>query len=64
MITCLGKSCSFGFLGMSIVKVYHFVCVCVCASFTFSFEGAMWGLIVLVPDHCLSFYFASPKPLL
>ena len=25
----------------------------------FVFEGRMWDLIVSVPDHCLSFYFAS-----
>ena len=29
----------------------------VCASFSFCFEGGMWDMIVLVPDHCLSFYF-------
>ena len=27
--------------------------------FPFGFEGRMWGLIVSVPDHCLSFYFPS-----
>ena len=27
--------------------------------FPFGFEGRMWDLIVSVPDHCLSFYFAS-----
>ena len=32
--------------------------VCECASFPFGFEGRMWDLVVLVPDHCLSFYFA------
>ena len=32
---------------------------CVCASLPFGFAGGMWGLIVLVPDHCLSFYFSS-----
>ena len=26
-----------------------------CASFPFGFESGMWDLIVLVPDHCLSF---------
>ena len=31
-------------------------CVCVCASFPFGFEGDMWDLIVLIPDHCLSIY--------
>ena len=25
--------------------------------FPFGFEGRMWDLIVLVPDHCSSFYF-------
>ena len=32
--------------------------VCVCASFPFCFEGGMWDLIVVFPDHCLSIYFA------
>ena len=27
--------------------------------FPFGFEGRMWDLIVSVPDHCLSFYFAD-----
>ena len=27
--------------------------------FPFGFEGRMWDLIVSVPDHCLSFYFAK-----
>ena len=31
--------------------------ICVCASFLSGFEGRMWDLIVLVHDHCLSFYF-------
>ena len=30
------------------------VCECVVV---FCFEGWTWDLIVLVPDHCLSFYF-------
>ena len=30
-----------------------------CASFPFRFEGGMWDLIVLIPDHCLSIYFAK-----
>ena len=29
--------------------------------FHFGFEGRMWDLIVSVPDHCLSFYFAKQK---
>ena len=28
-----------------------------CASFPFDLEGGMRDMIVLVPDHCLSFYF-------
>ena len=27
--------------------------------FPFGFEGRIWDLIVSVPDHCLSFYFAN-----
>ena len=30
----------------------------VCASFPFGFEVGMWDLIVLVTDHCISFYFS------
>ena len=30
----------------------------VCASVRFGFDGGMWDLNVLVPDHCLSFYFS------
>ena len=30
-----------------------------CASYPFSFEGEVRDLIVLVPDHCLSFFFAG-----
>ena len=32
--------------------------ICECASFPFGFENGLWDLIVLVPDHCLSFYFS------
>ena len=31
--------------------------VYVISYFHFGFEGRIWDLIVLVPDHCLSFYF-------
>ena len=27
------------------------------ASFRFGFEFGIWDLVVLVPDHCISFYF-------
>ena len=30
--------------------------------FPFGFEGRIWDLIVSVPDHCLSFYFAFYRP--
>ena len=49
MATCLGKSCSFG-LPCGVHKN-------VFISFPFGFEGMIWDLIVVVPDHCLSFYF-------
>ena len=29
--------------------------------FPFGFEGRIWDLIVSVPDHCLSFYFAQEQ---
>ena len=44
MKTCLEKSCLFGLY---------------CASFPFGYAARVWELIVLVPDHCLSFYFFS-----
>ena len=30
-----------------------------CPSFPFGIEGGMWDVIVLIPDHCLSIYFAA-----
>ena len=35
--------------------------ICVCVSFPFGFEGGMCDLIVLLPDHRLSFYFTKIK---
>ena len=29
--------------------------------YSFGFEGRMWDVIVSVPDHCLSFYFAYDR---
>ena len=55
MTTCLGKSCLFGLQCVSLVGVCQILCVCL--SFPFSIEGRMWVVIVLIPDHCLSFYF-------
>ena len=31
---------------------------CVFPSFPFGIEGGMWNVIVLIPDYCLSVYFA------
>ena len=36
-----------------LLSIYVFSC------FPFGFEGRMWDLIVSVPGHCLSFYFAE-----
>ena len=36
-----------------------------CVSFPFfGIEGGMWGVIILIPDHCLSIYFTLPKQIL
>ena len=40
-MTCLGKSCSFGLLCVSFVKVYLSVC-----SFPFGFKDGVWNLVV------------------
>ena len=61
MTICLGKSCSFGLPQVPFVNCCQFVSFCVFSYFPLGFEGRMWDLIVLivlVPDHCLSFYFA------
>ena len=55
MTTCFGKSCSFGIQCVSFVDVLS---VSVCSSFPFDFEGGMWDLIVLIPNHCICSYFA------
>ena len=49
MTTYLGKSCSFGSPCVTFVNV--------CQFFPFGLESKMWDLIVLVPDHCLTFNF-------
>ena len=33
-----------------------------CPSFPFGFEGRIWDVIVLIPDHCLSIYFVRRTP--
>ena len=57
MTTCLGKSCSFGLLCVFFVKDYQFACVLS----LFSFDGGMWGLILLIPDLCLSILLCWPS---
>ena len=53
MITCLGKTCSFGLRYMPFVNFFQCVCVCVClcvcVSFPFGFEGEKWDLMVVIP---------------
>ena len=61
MTTCMGKSCSFGLLYVSCVKVYECVCVCARAFSPFGFEGGISDLIVIIPDHCLSIYIFIAK---
>ena len=60
MITCLGKSCSFGLPRVPFVNCCQFI-IYVFSYFPFGFEGRMWDLIVSVPDHCLSFYFENMR---
>ena len=55
MTTCLEKSCSVGLLCGSFVNVYQFMF----SSFPLCFKGVVeFYLYVLVPDHCVSFYFS------
>ncbi|MEW8547338.1 MAG: hypothetical protein AB2693_27840, partial [Candidatus Thiodiazotropha sp.] len=40
------------------VRVFRkHVNLCTCTSFPIGFKSGMWDLIVLIPEHCLSFYF-------
>ena len=48
MTTCLGKTCSFCLPCMSFENS--------CYAFPFGFEGGIQNLIVLIPDHCLTFF--------
>ena len=52
-MSSLGKSCSFGLLGVSFVNVYQSL---LCPSFPFGLEDGMWDVIILISDHCLSIY--------
>ena len=55
MTTCLGKTLFIRFTASGFHKLLS---VYVFSYFTFGFGDRMWDLIVSVPDHCLSFYFA------
>ena len=68
MTTCLGKRCLFsvlcayfvnGMCGVCVCVCVCCVCVCVCVCFHFGFEGEMYDLIVLIPDHHLSIYLSK-----
>ena len=61
MITSLGKSCLLIYSACPSSKV---ISLCVCVSFPFGFEGGVLSLIVLIPDHCLSFYFTQREQVL
>ena len=42
------------------VRVFRepmFVSFCACPSSPFGFQGGMWDVFILIPDHCLSIYF-------
>ena len=54
MATCLGKL----FVRITVRVFRERLSMCLCASFSFGFEGGMGDLIVVIPDHCLSCYFA------
>ena len=58
MTTCLGKL--FIWLTMrAFRKLLSIYTPPVFSYFPFGFEGRMWVLIVSLPDHCLSFFFAT-----
>ena len=44
------------FIRFSVLVFCERLSVCVYGSFPLWFKGGMLDLIVLVPDHCLSFY--------
>ena len=42
------------------LRVFHeHLLMCVCASFPFGFSGGKWDVMLLVPDHCGSFYLSQ-----
>ena len=55
MTTCLGKL----FIRFTARAFRKLLSIYVFSYFPFGFEGRMWDLIVLLPDHCLFFYSAA-----
>ena len=58
MTTCLEKEL---FIRFTVYVFRERLSICVCPSFPFDFEGGMWDLIAVIPDHCLSIYFSIDK---
>ena len=56
MTTCLGKKLFIRFTARAFRKL---MLIYVFSYFPFGFDGRILDLIVSVPDHCLSFYFAQ-----
>ena len=50
------------FIRFTAIVFCKLLSVYVFSYFPFGFEGRMWDLIVLVPDHCLFFYFTLQQP--
>ena len=59
MTSYLGKSCSFCLPRVPFVNCRQFMYLVISL---LVFECRIWDLIVLVPDHCLSFYFILHNP--
>ena len=45
------------FLWFNVCAFRECLSICEYASSLFDFEGGMWDLMVLVPEHCLSILF-------
>ena len=52
MTTCLGKL----LIRFTARAFRNLMSIYVFSYFPFGFDGRVWGLIVSVPDHCLSFF--------
>ena len=45
------------FIRFTVIVLREYLSIYECASYRFNSKGGMWDFIVLVPNHCLSFYF-------